>query len=192
MTKEEFGQAILPIQCIFKPLDEVQLKSYKLLLDDIHPQTLELAVPLPAEIREMCSKVSRYIKDEQQLSPTDAWGLVEKSIGVGGGYEKSDSELGRMGLDYLKAHDEIAYQAARGLYRSLCKDPYDVQVSNKAYFIKEYKRLLEESKTTKAIAIAVDNVPAMKAAHGKMVLNHSNKIQQLCQGLAKGIPAEEG
>ena len=157
MSKVETLKAISPFSILYtQDMTDERLKLYCMLLEDINPHTLALAVselcktskwlPSVAEIRDECRHIIDFISDQRDkyIAPIEAWDATIKAV-KHWGYDR--------GLSHLEGRIKAA---AVPLWRDICFSDEGRQDILRAHYIKLYEQIQvredKEARIGKAIA----------------------------------------
>lgn len=187
MSKMETLKAISPFSILYaQDMTEKRLKLYCILLEDIDTNVLSLAVselcktskwlPSVAEIRDECRHISDFIaeKRDKYIAPSEAWGKTIKAV-KHWGYDR--------GLSHLEGRIKAA---AIPLWRDICFSDESRQDILRAHFIKLYEHIKVREDKEERIGKAIEQVPAMKAAHAKAIEAHKPvQIGRLIESVAE-------
>lgn len=187
MSKMETLKAISPFSILYaQDMTEKRLKLYCILLEDIDTNVLSLAVselcktskwlPSVAEIRDECRHISDFIaeKRDKYIAPSEAWGKTIKAV-KHWGYDR--------GLSHLEGRIKAA---AIPLWRDICFSDEGRQDILRAHFIKLYEHIKVREDKEERIGKAIEQVPAMKAAHAKAIEAHKPvQIGRLIESVAE-------
>ena len=187
MSKLETLKAISPFSILYtQDMTDERLKLYCMLLEDINPHTLALAVselcktskwlPSVAEIRDECRHISDFISDQRDkyIAPTEAWDATIKAV-KHWGYDR--------GLSHLEGRIKAA---AVPLWRDICFSDEGRNDILRAHYIKLYEQIQVREDKEARIGKAIEQVPAMKAAHAKAIEAHKPvQIGQLIESVAE-------
>lgn len=178
-------KAISPFSVLYtQDMTEERLRLYCMLLEDINPHTLSLAVselcktskwlPSVAEIRDECRHISDYINDKRDkyIAPAEAWDKTIQAV-KHWGYDR--------GLSHLEGRIKAA---AVPLWRDICFSDEGRQDILRAHYIKLYEQIQVREDNEARIGKAIEKVPAMKAAHLKAIEAHK-PVQQLIESVAE-------
>lgn len=187
MSKMETLKAISPFSILYaQDMTEKRLKLYCILLEDIDTNVLSLAVselcktskwlPSVAEIRDECRHISDFIaeKRDKYIAPSEAWEKTIKAV-KHWGYDR--------GLSHLEGRIKAA---AIPLWRDICFSDEGRQDILRAHFIKLYEHIKVREDKEERIGKAIEQVPAMKAAHAKAIEAHKPvQIGRLIESVAE-------
>lgn len=187
MSKMETLKAISPFSILYaQDMTEKRLKLYCILLEDIDTNVLSLAVselcktskwlPSVAEIRDECRHISDFIaeKRDKYIAPSEAWEKTIKAV-KHWGYDR--------GLSHLEGRIKVA---AIPLWRDICFSDEGRQDILRAHFIKLYEHIKVREDKEERIGKAIEQVPAMKAAHAKAIEAHKPvQIGRLIESVAE-------
>lgn len=142
MSKVETLKAISPFSILYtQDMTDERLKLYCMLLEDINPHTLALAVselcktskwlPSVAEIRDECRHIIDFISDQRDkyIAPIEAWDATIKAV-KHWGYDR--------GLSHLEGRIKAA---AVPLWRDICFSDEGRQDILRAHYIKLYEQI---------------------------------------------------
>lgn len=187
MSKVDTLKAISSFSILYaQDMTEKRLKLYCILLEDIDTHVLSLAVselcktskwlPSVAEIRDECRHISDFIADKRDkyIAPSEAWEKTIKAV-KHWGYDR--------GLSHLEGRIKAA---AVPLWRDICFSDEGRQDILRAHYIKLYEHIKVREDKEERIGKAIEQVPAMKAAHAKAIEAHKPvQIGQLIESVAE-------
>lgn len=143
-----------------KSLSEEQLRYYAMMLQDINPITLGVAVnylvqhakflPTIAEIRETCNTVSNNVNCiDDEMTSAEAWERTRK-VAETWGYEH--------GLQHLEG---AVQQTAKTIWRELCYGDVSDINQTRARFMNAYREFCHRSQQQACIDELIHAIPPM-------------------------------
>lgn len=153
MDKVSTTKAIAPLQLAFKgALEKDRLQFYVMMLSDIPPQILEVAVkklimtnkflPSIAEIRETAYGIKGTISGNAAPDESEAWGEVVKAIRSVGYYGKPKF-----------SHEAIAAAVSNIGWQDICMTPNDGMNTLRSQFRRAYQLAAQRQKDNRDNAV---------------------------------------
>ena len=171
MDKVSTTKAIAPLQLAFKgALEKDRLQFYVMMLSDIPPQILEVAVkklimtnkflPSIAEIRETAYGIKDTVSGTAAPDESEAWGEVIKAIQSVGYYGKPKF-----------SHEAITAAVNNIGWQDICTTPSDGTNTLRSQFRRAYQLAAERQKNTRDNAVLgiSPNNEKLKQLTGKLV-----------------------
>ena len=171
MDKVSTTKAIAPLQLAFKgALEKDRLQFYVMMLSDIPPQILEVAVkklimtnkflPSIAEIRETAYGIKGTISGTATPDESEAWGEVVKAVRSVGYYSKPKF-----------SHEAITTAVNNIGWQDICMTTYDGMNTLRAQFKRAYQLAAQRQKDNRdnaVLGISPSN-EKLKQLTGKLV-----------------------
>lgn len=153
MDKVNTTKAIAPLQLAFKgALEKDRLQFYVMMLSDIPPQILEVAVkklimtnkflPSIAEIRETAYGIKGTISGTAAPDESEAWGEVVKAVRSVGYYRKPTF-----------SHEAITAAVNNIGWQDICMTTYDGMNTLRAQFRRAYQLAAQRQKDNRDNAV---------------------------------------
>lgn len=153
MDKVSTTKAIAPLQLAFKgALEKDRLQFYVMMLSDMPPQILEVAVkklimtnkflPSIAEIRETAYGIKGTISGTAAPDESEAWGEVVKAIQSVGYYRKPKF-----------SHEAIAAAVSNIGWQDICMTPNDGMNTLRSQFRRAYQLAAKRQKDNRDNAV---------------------------------------